>query len=119
MKMTDVNDIVGKYRKMDQKLSLIAARLGTIKATISQLETWLRNEGGAASTPEVDRDLRGAIGACSVVVTEIQLYVTNVRKGWLGGAFRYLWEEGQFLQFSSALDSQIAALGLFVNVILL
>ncbi|KAL1639424.1 Ankyrin repeat and SOCS box protein 10 [Diplodia intermedia] len=115
--VTDVNDIVGKYRK--KKLSLIAARLGTIKATISQLETWLRNEGGSAITPEIDRDLRDAMGACSVVVTGIQLYVTNVRQGWLGGKFRYLWEESQFLQFSSALDSQIAALGLFVNVILL
>ncbi|OJD40678.1 ankyrin repeat protein [Diplodia corticola] len=117
--VTDVNDIVGKYRKMDQKLSLIAARLGTIKATMSQLESWLRSDGDAASTPEIERDLRDAISACSVVVTEIQLYVTNVRKGWLGGKFRYLWDEGQFLQFSSALDSQIAALGLFVNVILL
>ena len=113
----DVNDIVGKYRKMDQKLALIVARLNTIRATLSQLESWLKTQRDLSN--DIDTDLQGAIGACCIVVEEIQLYVTGVRGRGFGGKIRYLWDEGQFLQFSSALDSQIAALGLFMNVMLL
>ncbi|KAF9638968.1 putative ankyrin repeat protein [Lasiodiplodia theobromae] len=102
----EINELVGKMSNMEQKVNLIVARLNTISATMSQLELWMRTH----DVSRIAEDLAGA---------QIESYVKSVKGGWLSGRIRYLWDEGQFLQYQSALDSQVAALGLFLNVILL
>ena len=111
----EINELVGKMSNMEQKVNLIVARLNTISATMSQLELWMRTH----DVSRIAEDLAGAIRSCTLVVGEIESYVKSVKGGWLSGRIRYLWDEGQFLQYQSALDSQVAALGLFLNVILL
>lgn len=111
----EINELVGKMSNMEQKVNLIVARLNTISATMSQLELWMRTH----DVSRMAEDLAGAIRSCTLVVGEIESYVKSVKGGWLSGRIRYLWDEGQFLQYQSALDSQVAALGLFLNVILL
>lgn len=114
----EINELVGKMQNMEQKVNLIVARLNTITATMSQLELWMRSNDVTAGS-RMAEDLAGAIQSCTLVVGEIENYVKSVNGGWLSGRIRYLWDEGQFMQYQSALDSQVAALGLFLNVILL
>lgn len=114
----EINELVAKARRIDHTVTLILARLGTIQATVSQLQSWMQTEGSDVS-PQVAADLHTAIGACQMVVREILQHVQRVKVGWLGGRVRHLWDEGQYLMYQQSLDSQTAALGIFLNVILL
>ncbi|KAF2146739.1 uncharacterized protein K452DRAFT_314969 [Aplosporella prunicola CBS 121167] len=112
------NELATKFQNLEQKVNLIIARLNTITATMTQLERWLRGNQHDMTSNMVD-DLTRAVSSCTIVVREIENYVANVKGGRFGGRFRYLWDESQFLQYQSALDSQVTALALFLNVMLL
>ncbi|KAK8182950.1 hypothetical protein BC567DRAFT_221252 [Phyllosticta citribraziliensis] len=113
----ELNEIIAKAKHTDKQVSLILARLGTIRATISQLQSWLHSDQNIS--PQVVTDLRTAIESCEIVVREVESHVLRVKSGWLGGKIRFIWDEGQFLMHQQSLDSQTAALGILLNVILL
>ncbi|KAK0644880.1 Receptor-interacting serine/threonine-protein kinase 4 [Lasiodiplodia hormozganensis] len=114
----EINELVAKARRIDHTVTLILARLSTIQATVSQLRSWMMQNEEEVS-PQVAADLHTAIGACQMVVREILRHVQRVKTGWLGGRVRHLWDEGQYLMYQQSLDSQTAALAIFLNVILL
>ncbi|KAK8178165.1 ankyrin repeat-containing domain protein [Phyllosticta citrichinensis] len=108
---------MAKVKHTDKQVSLILARLGTIRVTIPQLQSWLHSDQNIS--PQVVTDLRTAIESCEIVVREVESHVLRVKSGWLGGKIRFIWDEGQFLMHQQSLDSQTAALGILLNVILL
>ncbi|KAL1634463.1 hypothetical protein SLS58_010659 [Diplodia intermedia] len=113
----DLNDIAAKFHKMEQMVRLLVAQLNTITTTLAQLDRWLNRQPDLGS--DVSGALAGAIEACTTVVNELAGFVARLKGGWLSSRFLWIWDEGQFAQYQRALDSQITALGLFLNVILL
>ncbi|KKY13341.1 putative ankyrin repeat containing protein [Diplodia seriata] len=113
----DLNDIAAKFHKMEQMVRLLVAQLNTITTTLAQLERWLNGQPDLGS--DVSGALVGAIEACITVVNELAGFVARLKGGWLSSRLLWIWDEGQFAQYQRALDSQITALGLFLNVILL
>lgn len=113
----DLNDIVSKFRNVDHKVTLIEAQLNTITATISRLKDWLKTQQQISHG--IYSDLSGAIGACTTVVSQLNGYITSLGKGRFKSKVKWVWEDSSLSEYQSALASQIAALGLFLNVILL
>ena len=105
------------FKDYEQDINLVQVRLDTIQATLSQLDSWLQAQQRLA--PQLIVDFGLAMTACETVVKEIQAHVSRVNSGSIKAKARHLWDEASFTQHQKSLDSQIAALALFLNVIIL
>ena len=114
----DLSTLIQKYKTADQRVKLVLARLNTIHATLLQLDSWVVKQQTLAAKLASDLDL--AVRSCELVVEDIQKRIDVFKSTERAkGKIRYIWNEPEFLHCQQSLDSQIAALALFMNVIIL
>lgn len=116
--LKNLNEVAHHWKGTEQSVQLLAAKLSTVRAALSQLQMLFDTQQGIDRlTPQLETDLTSAMLPCTIIINAIDRQVCQLRAGWLKGRLRYLFDEGLIKEHSVHLDSQITALNLLLQVI--